>query len=121
MPEFRCCKLDHPHAGPQHVGTIHIGSERYVKFESYFIFCGFMSCLIDIYICFNIIQYGLLQLATYFFLEHDSFLCPCLFPFSMEEIHSACQDAVNGVPSRRPVIEMSIPSILDKTISPPGT
>ncbi|KAH1206465.1 Pyridine nucleotide-disulfide oxidoreductase domain-containing protein 2 [Glycine max] len=66
LPEFRCCKLDHPHAGPQHVGTIHIGSE------------------------------------------------------SMEEIHSACQDAVNGVPSRRPVIEMTIPSVLDKTISPPG-
>ncbi|KHN00542.1 Pyridine nucleotide-disulfide oxidoreductase domain-containing protein 2 [Glycine soja] len=66
LPEFHCCKLEHPHAGPQHVATIHIGSE------------------------------------------------------SMEEIHSACQDAVNGVPSRRPVIEMSIPSILDKTISPPG-
>ncbi|RDX64518.1 Pyridine nucleotide-disulfide oxidoreductase domain-containing protein 2, partial [Mucuna pruriens] len=66
LPEFGCCKLNHPHAGPQHGGTIHIGSE------------------------------------------------------SMEEIHSACQDAVNGVPSRRPVIEMTIPSILDKTISPPG-
>ncbi|KAK7346432.1 hypothetical protein VNO80_20951 [Phaseolus coccineus] len=66
LPEFRCCKLDHPHAGPQHVGTIHIGSE------------------------------------------------------SMEEIHSACQDAASGTPSRRPVIEMTIPSILDKTISPPG-
>ncbi|ESW28186.2 hypothetical protein PHAVU_003G253700 [Phaseolus vulgaris] len=66
LPEFRCCKLDHPHAGPQHVGTIHIGSE------------------------------------------------------SMEEIHSACQDAASGTPSRRPVIEMTIPSVLDKTISPPG-
>ncbi|KAL2333705.1 hypothetical protein Fmac_014918 [Flemingia macrophylla] len=66
LPQFPCCKLNHPHAGPQHVGTIHIGSE------------------------------------------------------SMEEIHSACQDAVNGIPSRRPVIEMTIPSVLDKTISPPG-
>ncbi|WVZ26671.1 hypothetical protein V8G54_005215 [Vigna mungo] len=66
LPEFRSCKLDHPHAGPQHVGTIHIGSE------------------------------------------------------SMEDIHSACQDAANGTPSRRPVIEMTIPSVLDKTISPPG-
>ncbi|XP_014509131.1 pyridine nucleotide-disulfide oxidoreductase domain-containing protein 2 [Vigna radiata var. radiata] len=66
LPEFRSCKLDHPHAGPQHVGTIHIGSE------------------------------------------------------SMEYIHSACQDAANGTPSRRPVIEMTIPSVLDKTISPPG-
>ncbi|KAF9678318.1 hypothetical protein SADUNF_Sadunf07G0022500 [Salix dunnii] len=66
LPQFQCCKLNHPDAGPQHVGTIHIGSE------------------------------------------------------SMEEIDSACQDAVNGVPSRRPVIEMTIPSVLDKTISPPG-
>ncbi|XP_061336454.1 uncharacterized protein LOC133283593 [Gastrolobium bilobum] len=66
LPQFRCCKLNHPHVGPQHVGTIHIGSE------------------------------------------------------SMEEIHSASQDAVNGVPSRRPVIEMTIPSAVDKTISPPG-
>ncbi|KAJ6420081.1 hypothetical protein OIU84_030074 [Salix udensis] len=66
LPQFQCCKLNHPDAGPQHVGTIHIGSE------------------------------------------------------SMEEIDSACQDAVNGVPSRRPVIEMTLPSVLDKTISPPG-
>lgn len=40
---------------------------------------------------------------------------------SMEEIHSASQDAANGLPSRRPIIEMTIPSVLDKTISPPGT
>ncbi|KAL5557288.1 hypothetical protein UlMin_039524, partial [Ulmus minor] len=39
---------------------------------------------------------------------------------SMEEIHSACQEAVNGLPSRRPIIEMTIPSALDNTISPPG-
>ncbi|KAL9461582.1 hypothetical protein AB3S75_004554 [Citrus x aurantiifolia] len=66
LPQFQCCKLSHPDPGPQHVGTIHIGSE------------------------------------------------------SMEEIHSACQEAVNGLPSRRPFIEMTIPSVLDKTISPPG-
>ncbi|CAL5197593.1 unnamed protein product [Lathyrus oleraceus] len=66
LPQFQCCKSNHSHAGPEHVGTIHIGSE------------------------------------------------------SMEEIHSASHDAVNGIPSRRPVIEMTIPSILDKTISPPG-
>ncbi|KAA8547367.1 hypothetical protein F0562_003769 [Nyssa sinensis] len=66
LPQFQCCKLSHPDAGPQHVGTIHIGSE------------------------------------------------------SMEEIDSACQDAVNGLSSRRPIIEMTIPSVLDKTISPPG-
>ncbi|POO02529.1 NAD(P)-binding domain containing protein [Trema orientale] len=39
---------------------------------------------------------------------------------SMENIDSACQDAWNGVPSRRPVMEMTIPSSLDETISPPG-
>ncbi|KAB1214575.1 Pyridine nucleotide-disulfide oxidoreductase domain-containing protein 2 [Morella rubra] len=66
LPEFKCCKLGHPDAGPQHVGTIHIGSE------------------------------------------------------SMEEIHSASQDAANGIPSRRPIIEMTIPSVLDRTISPLG-
>ena len=39
---------------------------------------------------------------------------------SMEEIDSACRDAWNGLPSQRPVMEMTIPSSLDKTISPPG-
>lgn len=43
-----------------------------------------------------------------------------LFLFSMEEIHSAYQDATNSLPSRRPVIEMTIPSVMDKTISPSG-
>ncbi|KAK6932101.1 hypothetical protein RJ641_001725 [Dillenia turbinata] len=38
----------------------------------------------------------------------------------MEEIDTACRDALNGQPSRRPIIEMTIPSALDKTISPPG-
>ncbi|GMI68146.1 hypothetical protein like AT5G49555 [Hibiscus trionum] len=66
LPEFNCCKSIYPGSGPQHTGTIHVGSE------------------------------------------------------SMEEIDSACQDAVNGLPSRRPVIEMTIPSVVDKTISPPG-
>ncbi|XP_058186199.1 uncharacterized protein LOC131303374 isoform X3 [Rhododendron vialii] len=66
LPQFRCCNLSHPDAGPQHVGTIHIGSE------------------------------------------------------SMEDIELACQDAVNGSPSRRPIIEMTIPSVLDKTLSPSG-
>ncbi|KAL9158553.1 hypothetical protein ABFS82_08G076600 [Erythranthe guttata] len=66
LPQFNCCKINSPDAGPQHTGTIHIGSE------------------------------------------------------SMEEIDSAWRDSVNGIPSRRPVIEMTIPSVLDKTISPPG-
>lgn len=39
---------------------------------------------------------------------------------SMDEIDAACQDAWNGLPSQRPLIEMTIPSSLDKTLSPPG-
>ncbi|KAK1276285.1 hypothetical protein QJS04_geneDACA003725 [Acorus gramineus] len=39
---------------------------------------------------------------------------------SMEEIDVACRDALSGIPSKRPLIEMTIPSVLDKTISPPG-
>ncbi|KAK9678430.1 hypothetical protein RND81_11G210600 [Saponaria officinalis] len=39
---------------------------------------------------------------------------------SMDKIISACQDAWNGLPSKRPVIEMTIPSSMDNTISPPG-
>ncbi|KAF3333755.1 pyridine nucleotide-disulfide oxidoreductase domain-containing protein 2 [Carex littledalei] len=66
LPNFKCCKSSSAEGGPEHVGTIHIGSE------------------------------------------------------SMEEIDVAYKDAVRGIPSRRPLIEMTIPSILDKTISPPG-
>ncbi|GAB4849153.1 hypothetical protein Ancab_003961 [Ancistrocladus abbreviatus] len=68
LPQFQCCKRNSGNldVGPQHFGTIHIGSE------------------------------------------------------SMEEIHTACQDALNGLPSQRPVIEMTIPSTLDRTISPQG-
>jgi len=44
-----------------------------------------------------------------------------LLSVSMNEVHSACHDSENGLPSRRPVIEMTIPSTLDNTISPPGT
>ncbi|PKU77827.1 hypothetical protein MA16_Dca005659 [Dendrobium catenatum] len=66
LPQFCCCATDMDGPGPQHIGTIHIGSE------------------------------------------------------SMEEIDLAYRDAVNGIPSRRPLIEMTIPSVLDKTISPPG-
>ncbi|XP_016560620.1 pyridine nucleotide-disulfide oxidoreductase domain-containing protein 2 isoform X2 [Capsicum annuum] len=66
LPQFHCCNLSHPDAGPQHSGTIHIGPE------------------------------------------------------SIEEMHSAAQDAENGLPSRRPIIEMTIPTVFDKTISPSG-
>ncbi|KAJ0500183.1 putative FAD/NAD(P)-binding domain superfamily [Helianthus annuus] len=75
LPQFRCCNIGYPEAGPQHMGTIHIGSETKLYYN--------------------------------------------LFS-SIEEIETACQEARNGLPSRRPVIEMTIPSVLDKTISPPG-
>ncbi|CAN6482036.1 unnamed protein product [Victoria cruziana] len=39
---------------------------------------------------------------------------------SMEAIDRAYKDALSGLPSKRPIIEMTIPSVLDKTISPPG-
>lgn len=32
LPKFKCCKLGDPSSGPQHVGTIHIGSERFATF-----------------------------------------------------------------------------------------
>ena len=38
----------------------------------------------------------------------------------MEEIDIAYKEAAGGFSSTRPVIEMTIPSVLDKTISPPG-
>ncbi|KAL5206630.1 hypothetical protein ABZP36_034839 [Zizania latifolia] len=66
LPQFSCCKDINPEGGPEHMGTIHIGSE------------------------------------------------------SMEEIELAYKEAASGVSSTRPVIEMTIPSVLDKTISPPG-
>ncbi|XP_010254832.1 PREDICTED: pyridine nucleotide-disulfide oxidoreductase domain-containing protein 2 isoform X2 [Nelumbo nucifera] len=66
LPQFQCCNPSIQEAGPQHVGTIHIGSE------------------------------------------------------SMEEIDLSYRDALSGFPSQRPLIEMTIPSVLDKTISPPG-
>ncbi|KAH7673657.1 FAD/NAD(P)-binding domain-containing protein [Dioscorea alata] len=66
LPQFHCCNSIHSDVGPEHMGTIHIGSE------------------------------------------------------SMEEIDLGYRDALNGIPSKRPIIEMTIPSALDRTISPPG-
>ena len=37
-----------------------------------------------------------------------------------EQIEAAFRDAVGGLPSKRPVIEMTIPSALDSTLAPPG-
>lgn len=65
LPQFQCCNTN-LEGGPEHMGTIHIGSE------------------------------------------------------SMEEIDVAYREAADGISSKRPVIEMTIPSVLDKTISPPG-
>ena len=42
------------------------------------------------------------------------------FESSMSEIDAAFREASLGRPGTRPVIEMTIPSALDKTISPPG-
>lgn len=42
------------------------------------------------------------------------------FESHMHEIESAYQDAARGIPAMRPVIEMTIPSSVDKTISPSG-
>ncbi|KAK9108854.1 hypothetical protein Sjap_016914 [Stephania japonica] len=95
LPQFRCCEPLHG-AGPQHVGTIHIGSEKYVT----------VSIPLSPYA--NIkrrIDGNRKDLSVY----------NC-----MEDIHVACRDAWNGLPSDRPLIEMTIPSVLDKTISPPG-
>ena len=30
LPQFHCCKDMNPEGGPEHMGTIHIGSERYL-------------------------------------------------------------------------------------------
>jgi phytoene dehydrogenase-like protein len=38
----------------------------------------------------------------------------------MEEIDHAYREAAAGMPASRPVIEMTIPSSVDRTISPPG-
>lgn len=38
----------------------------------------------------------------------------------MEEIENAYREAAMGIPATRPVLEMTIPSSLDKTIAPPG-
>jgi len=42
------------------------------------------------------------------------------FESMMHEIEEAYRQAAQGVPATRPVIEMTIPSALDTTISPPG-
>jgi len=39
---------------------------------------------------------------------------------SMTEIDAAYSDACAGIPSRRPIIEMTIPSALDDSLAPPG-
>ena len=42
------------------------------------------------------------------------------FEESMEEIEAAYREAISGRPAKRPVIEMTIPSSLDNTLSPQG-
>lgn len=38
----------------------------------------------------------------------------------MEEIENAYRESSMGMPATRPLIEMTIPSSLDRTIAPPG-
>lgn len=42
------------------------------------------------------------------------------FESKLEDIDAAYRDAAVGKPASRPVIEMTIPSVLDSTIAPPG-
>ncbi len=42
------------------------------------------------------------------------------FETRMEEIENAQREAAMGIPATRPVVEMTIPSSLDRTIAPPG-
>ena len=42
------------------------------------------------------------------------------FEAHMDEIHAAYAEAAAGVPSTRPVVELTIPSVLDATLAPPG-
>nr|XP_014346389.1 PREDICTED: pyridine nucleotide-disulfide oxidoreductase domain-containing protein 2 [Latimeria chalumnae] len=47
----------------------------------------------------------------------------CTVHLNCEEsayIHEAYQDACRGIPSRRPMLEMCIPSAVDPTLAPPG-
>ncbi|XP_078492584.1 pyridine nucleotide-disulfide oxidoreductase domain-containing protein 2-like [Ciona intestinalis] len=39
---------------------------------------------------------------------------------SIHLIHDAYMDAINGIPSKTPMIEMCIPSSVDQTLAPPG-
>ena len=42
------------------------------------------------------------------------------FESTMQELEHAWREASVGIPATRPVIEMTIPSALDRTIAPPG-
>lgn len=42
------------------------------------------------------------------------------FETRLEEIENAQREAAMGMPASRPIVEMTIPSSIDKTISPPG-
>lgn len=65
LPDFSCLPNQGTEPGPQHRGTIHVGS-------------------------------------------------------TLEYIERAYEDARRGMPSQRPVIEMTIPTSVDRTLAPPG-
>ena len=42
------------------------------------------------------------------------------FEEDMEQLEAAFRDAAGGAPSARPMVEMTLPSVLDDTLAPPG-
>lgn len=63
LPKFKCCKLGDPSSGPQHVGTIHIGSERFaISFVFVFkkFFCFALYTHTHMYVCWFIYMYLLI-------------------------------------------------------------
>ncbi|KAF9620525.1 hypothetical protein IFM89_013146 [Coptis chinensis] len=166
LPQFQCCKSTLHEAGPQHVGTIHIGSERLnpngqnrglpMQEAARGVRLPPQGCEIP---CINQVRgrgRGY-QRPEQRWVDGDRNFWEQPIPRNarqenrgrspsppspstdrsgrrpdrdpnrqagdfenMEEIDSASRDAWNGLPSRRPLIEMTIPSVLDRTISPPG-
>lgn len=96
LPMFRACARTDNTPGPEHYGTIHLGADWYNSTYSFW--------------CFVAI---LILVPSYIHVTRD---CLC----SMDDIDIAYREALLGRASSRPVIEMTIPSVLDQTIAPPG-
>lgn len=135
LPVFRACP-NTGQAGPEHYGTIHLGTDRWAwrkdmsislfnvvsavhSSVAYFVAAG--VCKISFHGSSSLAlthhlrgqghascKVGLIYLKLY------HILC------SMDEIDIAYREAMQGRASSRPIIEMTIPSVLDRTIAPPG-